>query len=498
MLIKEDIIKKNEYLWEIPKLFRADMRVPARIYADEKLLQKVFEDKSLEQLVNVATLPGILNYALAMPDIHEGYGFPIGGVAAMDLENGVISPGGVGYDINCGVRVLRSEVTFGEIQARLADLMNQIMRDVPSGVGQGGGVKLNPESMKNVLERGVKYVVEKGYGESEDIAHCEEEGAMAGADASAVSEKAKSRGRDQLGTLGAGNHFLEVQKVDEIFDEKVAQVFGLKKNLVTVMIHCGSRGLGHQVATDYVSLMHRALPKYKIKLPDPELACAPFGSSEGRQYFAAMAASANFAWANRQLIMHLVRGAWHKVLGQQDGPLKLIYDVAHNVAKVESQINADSNADKRGLNISVNQRNDQRESALLVHRKGATRAFPPQNKEIPEEYCQVGQPVLIPGTMGTASYILVGTPTAKETFFSVCHGAGRTMSRHAALRVRSGQAVKKELEEKGIVVRSLSLRGLAEEMPLAYKDIDNVVNVVEKAGLAKKVARLKPLGVIKG
>ncbi len=452
------------------------MRVPARIYANEKLLEKVFDDKSLEQLINVATLPGIINYAFAMPDMHEGYGFPIGGVAGFDTKEGIISPGGVGYDINCGVRVLRSDLNVKEVQPYIVSLMNQIQRDVPSGVGQGGGVKLNEESMKNVLEQGVKYIVEKGYGEKEDIEYCEEKGAMIGAEAFAVSEKAKYRGRDQLGTLGAGNHFLEVQRVDEIFDEKIAEIFGLKKDLVTIMIHCGSRGLGHQVATDYVSLIHKNLDKYKIKLPDSELACAPFGSQEGQKYFAAMAASANFAWTNRQLIMHLIRGAWQRVLGQQGGQLKLIYDVAHNIAKIEEH-------------------DGQR---LVVHRKGATRAFPPGSKDFPEKYREVGQPVLIPGTMGTASYVLAGTQNAAETFFSVCHGAGRVMSRHAALRVVRGEELRKKLESEGVVIRSLSSKGLAEEAPIAYKDIHNVVEVVEKAGLAKKVARLKPLGVIKG
>ncbi len=453
------------------------MRVPARIYADEKVLQKVFEDRSLEQLINVATLPGIVNFAMAMPDVHEGYGFPIGGVAAMDLADGVISPGGVGYDINCGVRVLRSDLTVREIQPHLVNLMNQIQRDVPSGVGRGGGVKLTAESMKSVLEEGVNYMVEKGYGEVENIEHCEEEGAMAGADAAAVSEKAKARGRDQLGTLGSGNHFLEVQKVEEVFDEGIAKVFGLFKDQVTVMIHSGSRGLGHQVCTDYVSLLHRSLEKYKISLSDPELACVPFDSSEGQRYFAAMAASANFAWANRQLIMHLVKGAWQRVLGPSTrSGLKLIYDVAHNIAKIEMH-------------------NGQK---LIVHRKGATRAFGPDSQDIPEVYREVGQPVLIPGTMGTASYILVGAAKAAETFFSVCHGAGRLLSRRAALRAIQGSELKQKLESEGIVVRTFSLKGLAEEAPIAYKDIDNVVEVVQKAGLAKKVARLRPLGVVKG
>jgi tRNA-splicing ligase RtcB len=473
---KKDLVKINDYLWEIPKNFRADMRVPARVYADEQLLGKTFEDRSLEQLVNVATLPGIVSWSLAMSDIHEGYGFPIGGVAAMDTEDGVISPGGVGYDINCGVRVLSSDLESKEVEPYLEQLMNQIQRDVPSGVGRGGSVKLSPESMKNVLEKGVKWVVEKGYGEKEDIEHCEEEGAMVGADAAAVSERAKARGRDQLGTLGSGNHFLEVQRVEEIFDEEVAKVFGLFKDQVTIMIHSGSRGLGHQVCTDYVRVMHNALSKYQIKLPDSELACAPFNSPEGQQYFGAMTASANYAWTNRQLIMYLIRKAWQRVLGDKSGQLKLIYDVAHNIAKKEVH-------------------NGQQ---LCVHRKGATRAFPAGREEVPTAYRQIGQPVLIPGTMGTASYILVGTEKAVETFFSVCHGSGRVLSRHAAIRQIQGAELRRQLAEKGIVVRCLSNRGLAEEAPLAYKDIHNVVDVVVKAGLAKLVARLKPMGVVKG
>lgn len=476
MITEDDLIKISNYLWEIPKDFRADMCVPARIYADQNLLEKVFKDKSLEQLINVATLPGIVNFAMAMPDMHEGYGFPIGGVAGFDLEKGIISPGGVGYDINCGVRVLRSAISADDLAPHLEKLMNQIQRDVPSGVGRGGGVKLNPESMKAVLEQGVKYVVAKGYGEADDVEYCEEQGAMFGAQASAVSDKAKSRGRDQLGTLGSGNHFLEVQKVDEIFDEAAAKILGLFKNQATVMIHSGSRGLGHQVCTDYVSILHRQLPKYDLRLADPELACAPFDSPEGQQYFGAMAASANFAWANRQLIMHLVREAWQRILGQPGGKLELIYDVAHNIAKVEEHGG----------------------QKLCVHRKGATRAFGPGQAGLPAEYQPIGQPVLIPGTMGTASYILVGTAKAAETFFSVCHGAGRTMSRHAAIRAVEGGALRQELEAAGIVVRCLSTKDLAEEAPMAYKDIHNVVDVVVKAGLAKPVARLKPLGVVKG
>lgn len=476
MVTKKDLVKIHDYLWEIPKKFRADMRVPAQIYLDEKMISEAFRDKTLEQLVNATTYPGIERYALAMPDAHEGYGVPIGFVGGIRTSDGVISPGAIGYDINCGVRVLASDLKHEETKPHLVNLMNQIQRDVPSGVGRGGGVKLSPEAMRNVLEKGVKWVVEKGYGEKEDIEHCEESGAMAGADASVVSEKAKDRGRDQLGTLGSGNHFCEIQKVEEIFDEKVAKVFGLFKDQITLMIHSGSRGLGHQVCTDYVSIMHRALDKYRIKLPDPELACTPFNSSEGQRYFGAMAGSANFAWANRQMIMYLVRKVWQKILGERGGELKLIYDVAHNIAKIEEH-------------------NGQK---LCVHRKGATRAFAAGHKEVPTSYRQLGQPVLIPGTMGTASYILIGTEKAAETFFSVCHGSGRVMSRHAAIRQIHGGDLRRQLEEQGIVVRCLSSRGLAEEAPLAYKDIHNVVDVVVKAGLAKLVARLKPLGVLKG
>jgi tRNA-splicing ligase RtcB len=476
MISRNELVKITDCLWEIPKSWRGDMHVPARIYADEKLLDKVFTDKSLEQLVNVATLPGVQKYALAMPDMHEGYGFPIGGVAAMDPEQGVISPGGVGYDINCGVRVLRSDLRIGDLGKNLSDLMDQLQRGIPSGLGRGGAMRLDNNSLKEVLEKGVKYVVGKGYGEKEDMENCEEEGSMREAQAAAVSDKAKQRGRDQLGTLGSGNHFLEVQKVDEIFDEATAQVFGLFKDQITVMIHSGSRGLGHQVCSDFVSVLRRALGKYKIQLKDLELACAPINSSEGQQYFAAMAAAANFAWANRQIMTHLVRQIWHKALGRLGGELKLIYDVAHNIAKMENQ----------------------RGKVFCIHRKGATRAFASGMAGLPEKYKEVGQPVLLPGTMGTASYLFLGQEKAAETFYSVAHGAGRLLSRHAALRVRSGQAVRDELEQKGIAVRTYSVKDLAEEAPLAYKDIDNVAWVMERAGLAKKVARLKPLGVLKG
>jgi tRNA-splicing ligase RtcB len=484
-MMDKTIFKKiNNQLWEIPREFRSDMRVPARIYASEKMLEQILEDRSLEQLVNVATLPGILKYALAMPDIHEGYGFPIGGVAAMDLKRGVISPGGVGYDINCGVRLLTSSFLQSDLSSCMVDLANQIARDVPSGVGRGGRMVLDEKDMDAVLLGGVKRMVAQGYGVKEDLEKSEEGGCLSNADASLVSNRAKDRGRDQLGTLGSGNHFLEIQRVEKIFLPEVAKVFGLYENQITVMIHTGSRGLGHQVCTDYVRLMNEKLPSWNIKLPDRELASAPLDSEEGQRYFKAMAAAANFAWANRQMITNLVRRAWervlsHKISGKYN--LDLVYDVAHNIAKFEEH-------EIDGKKVKV-----------CMHRKGATRAFGPGRAELPKVYRDIGQPVLIPGSMGTASYVLVGTDAAMtESFGSTCHGAGRRMSRAESRRRVSGQTLKKELEAQGIIVRCASLSGLTEEAPLAYKDIDEVVDVVDRAGLAKKVARLRPLAVVKG
>lgn len=484
MFDKANFKKISNQLWEIPQSFRSDMRVPARIYASEKMLEEILEDRSLEQLVNIATLPGILKYALAMPDIHEGYGFPIGGVAAMDAKRGVISPGGVGYDINCGVRLLTSSFLHSELAPYLVDLANQIARDVPSGVGRGGRMVLNEKDLDAVLQGGVKRMVAQGYGVKEDLEKSEEGGCLANADASLVSDHAKQRGRDQLGTLGSGNHFLEIQRVEKIFLPEVAEIFGLRENQITVMIHTGSRGLGHQVCTDYVRLMNEKLPSWNIKLPDRELASAPLDSDEGQRYFKAMAAAANFAWANRQMITDLVRRAWERVLSHKTSGkynLDLVYDVAHNIAKFEEH-------EIDGEKIKV-----------CLHRKGATRAFGPGREELPKIYRAVGQPVLIPGSMGTASYVLVGTEKAMaESFGSTCHGAGRRMSRAESRRRVSGQMLKKELEAQGIIIRCASLSGLTEEAPLAYKDIDEVVDVVDRAGLAKKVARLRPLAVIKG
>jgi tRNA-splicing ligase RtcB len=478
MISKKDLIKINDYLWEISKSFRNDMKVPARIYLSEKMLEQAFRDQSIPQLINTATLPGIVKYSLAMPDAHEGYGLPIGGVVATQLPEGVISPGGIGFDQNCGCRLLLSDYLEKDIKSHLEKLASEIQKGVPSGLGKGRGIKLSLEQINRILEGGAKYLVEKGYGEKEDAENCESGGQIEQADASCVSERAKQRGRDQVGTLGSGNHFMELQKVDEIFNQEAAKAFGLFKDQVVVFIHTGSRGLGHQNCTDYLRIMVRAMLKYKIKLPDRELACVPFNSSEGQRFFKAMSGAANYAWANRQMITYFIRKAWQSVLGK--GELRLLYDVAHNIAKIEKH--------------KVNGK----EVDACVHRKGATRAFPPNHLEIPEKYRSVGQPVLIPGSMGTASYVLVGIKEGEDSFFSTAHGAGRAMSRRAATRKISGQEVINQLKQKGIIVKCHSFRGIAEEAPLAYKDIDSVVEVVHRAGLSKKVARLVPLAVIKG
>ena len=480
MITKQNFKKISDWLWEIPKSFRPDMRVPARAYVSEKMLEESFKDKSLEQLVNVATLPGIQRYALAMPDMHEGYASCIGGVAAISTFNGVISPGVCGYDINCGMKLLKSDYSEKEIKPYLDKLATEIQKEVPSGLGKGRQIKLSIGEINKILEGGAQRLVEQGYGEKEDFENCEAGGKLEWADASVVSDYAKNRGRDQVGTLGSGNHFLEIQKVQELFDEKVAEAFGLFKDQIVIMIHCGSRGLGHQVCTDYLRTMIPAMQRYGIKVPDREFACVPFNSPEGQRYFAAMASAANYAWANRQMIAHFVRKAWKSVLGEKASPLVALYDVAHNIIKKEKYL--------------INGK----ETEVAVHRKGATRAFPPGHSEIPKKYQLVGQPVLIPGSMGTASYVLVGTKEGEEAFFSTCHGSGRTMSRHEAMRRVSGQEVVRNLESKGIVVKCWSLRGIAEEAPMAYKNIEDVVEVVHQAGLSKKVAKLVPLAVIKG
>lgn len=480
-ITRDNLVKVHKTLFEIPASFNASMRVPARVFTSEAMLEEVLSDRSLWQLTNVATLAGIQKAALAMPDIHEGYGFPIGGVAAMALDQGgVISPGGIGYDINCGVRLLSLNYTTQDIQPFLNKLAHRFFEDVPSGVGRGGLLKLKDSELNKILGKGAPYMLKLGFGEQQDIDYCEENGALLQADPDLVSDKARNRGRDQLGTLGSGNHFLEIQKVEKIYDAPIAQVFGLELGMVTIMIHCGSRGLGHQTCSDYVSDFLPRLESWKIVLPDPELACAPFHSPEGQNYFKAMCAAANFAWANRHLIGHKVRLACTDILGSSVR-VRTIYDISHNIGKKEKHI--------------INEKDRE----LIVHRKGATRAFSAGNPAIISPYRAVGHPVLIPGTMGTASYVLVGTPEGMtEAFGSSCHGAGRRMSRARAKKSVRGSHLRKELEEKGIVIVSDSDPGLAEEAPLAYKDVDEVVHVTEEAGLARPVARLVPLAVVKG
>ncbi len=479
----EDVLKKvTEYKWELPTSYKKGMRVPAYFYLNRRLIS-LLEKGAVEQAANVATMPGIQMASLVMPDVHVGYGFPIGGVAGFDAENGVVSPGGVGFDINCGVRLLRTNLKVNEVKPRIKNLIDELFVAVPSGVGSEGRIKATDRDLDEIFVEGVKWAIEKGYGYEEDAKRCEENGALSGAKPEVVSRKARDRGRGQLGTLGSGNHFLEVQYVDKIFDQEAAKAFGLEEGMVTVMIHTGSRGLGHQVCTDFLTVLDRAVAKYKIRLPDRQLACAPIKSKEGEDYFGGMASSANFAWTNRQIITHWVRETMRKVFGMGEDELgmDLVYDVAHNIAKFEKHT---VNGEK---------------FEVVVHRKGATRAFGPGSKEIPQIYRDAGQPVIIPGSMGTPSYVLVGTEKAmKETFGSTCHGSGRVMSRSAAKRKLRGDRVKADLMKEGIYVRATHGALLAEEAPQAYKSSDEVVNVVERAGISKIVARLRPLGVAKG
>lgn len=477
---KTDIKKINDFTWKVPKTFRSDMRVPAFVYATESMLDEILRDRSLVQLVNVTTLPGIQRAAFAMPDAHEGYGFPIGGVAATSYPDGVISPGGIGYDINCGVRLLRSELNIEELKPHVEKLAKQLYDEIPSGVGHAGSIKLEREKLDEVLRGGANSVVKEGYGEKMDTSGVESYGVLENADPGVVSNTAKKRGHDQLGAIGAGNHFVEVDRVDEIFDEAVAEEFGLRIDEIVILIHTGSRGLGHQVATDHIRIMNQAMARYNITVPDRELACAPLSSTEGRNYFNAMACAANFAWANRQMITHGIRKVWKNIFGDRGGNLSVLYDVAHNIAKIE----------KHFING--------KKQRLILHRKGATRAFPPYHPELTGEYQKSGQPVIIPGSMGTASYVLVGSELGREAFYSTCHGSGRRMSRHQAKKEIQGKQLLADLEEKGIYVEAGSVADLAEEAPLAYKDIHDVVNVVDKVGLAKKVAKLRPVIVIKG
>ena len=476
--------KIDDYRWQIPKSYKSGMRVPGLIYADADMVKQIREEQGPEQVANVAFLPGIVNHSLAMPDIHWGYGFPIGGVAAMRVDDGVVSPGGVGFDINCGVRLLRTNLMKEDVAPKIKSLMDALYNSVPSGVGSKGRIRLKGGDINEVLRKGSRWAVEHGYGRPDDLDSTEENGEMAGADPSKVSGRAKERGAPQLGTLGSGNHFLEVALVDKINEPDIARAMGIDEiDQVMLYVHCGSRGLGHQVADDYVKEMVQAMARYGITLPDRQLACSPVDSPEGQSYLAAMRGAANYAWANRQCIAHWVREAFCRVLGikEADAGLELIYDVAHNIAKIEEhQVNG-------------------QKLKLCVHRKGATRAFPAGHPDVPAKYAQIGQPVLIPGDMGRTSYVLVGTEQAmKETFGSTCHGAGRLQSRSAAKRHLSGRQVLESLESRGITVRAGSLAGLAEEASEAYKDVSSVVGVAHNAGISKIVARTRPIGVIKG
>ncbi|HPL64009.1 MAG TPA: RtcB family protein [Syntrophales bacterium] len=473
----------DAYRWKVP--MHGGMRVPGIIYASEKMLREMGKDESLRQVANVAHLPGIVRCSLAMPDMHWGYGFPIGGVAAFDPAEGVISPGGVGYDINCGCRLLATGLAAEEIKPRLHDLISALYRDIPSGVGSTGPIRLRTQEEKKVLREGAAWAVRNGYGSAEDLEASEDGGRMEGADPDKVSDRALERGRDQLGTLGSGNHFLEIETVEEIFDGATAQALGLWKGQAAVMIHSGSRGLGHQVCDDFIAKMVRLDQKMGLNLPDRQLACAYISSREGEDYYAAMCCAANYAWANRQMLMHWTRECFEKTLRKSPRELgmKLIYDVCHNIAKFEK--------------IPLGE--EGREKDLCVHRKGATRAFPPGHPALPERFRRTGQPVLIPGDMGTGSYVLAGTSKAlAETFGSTCHGAGRLMSRAQAVKSSRGRQIRKEMEERGVLVMSTGKATLQEEIPEAYKDIDEVVNIVHGAGISKKVARLRPLACLKG
>ena len=474
----------DEYRWRIPQSYDPGMRVPGLVFASEKLLRDIQNDQSLQQVANVAHLPGIVKASLAMPDIHWGYGFPIGGVAAVDPDaGGTISPGGIGFDVNCGIRLLASDLTVDEVRPKLRTLVATLFNTIPCGVGMSGDIRFTERDAPRVMAQGSRWAVAHGYGEPEDLAHTESQGCLEDADPEMVSARAIERGRSKLGTLGSGNHFLEVQSVETVFDEPVASALGLAVGQVTVMIHSGSRGFGYQICDDYLDVMERAMQRYGISVPDRQLACAPVTSDEGRRYLGAMRCAANFAWANRQCLMHLARQAFEQVFekSQEALGLRLIYDVAHNIAKFE----------RYRVNGS--------ERTLCVHRKGATRAFPPGHPEIPAEYRAIGQPVIIPGDMGRYSYLLVGAAAAmEESFGTVCHGAGRVMSRGEAVRRAAGRSIEQELERQGIIVMSRGRKGVAEEQPLAYKDVNDVVDVVHGAGLARRVARMRPMGVIKG
>ncbi len=475
--------KIDDYRWCIPKSYMPGMRVPGVIYADKNLLESIERDRAPQQVANAAHFPGIVKYSLAMPDIHWGYGLPIGGVVATDIEDGgVITPGGVGYDINCGVRLVKTNLTEKEIKPRIKDLVTALYNHVPAGLGSEGKIRVDVNEERKILTNGAKWAVSKGFGTKEDLECTEENGQMQGADPSKVSDRAYQRGKKQSGTLGSGNHFIEIQLVDEIYDEKCAEIFNIEKGQITIMIHSGSRGFGHQICDEYSKGMIGVLSKYGISVPDRQLACAPVRSPEGQAYIGAMKCAANYAWNNRQCLMHLVREVFEKFFNRssKDLGMDLIYDVAHNIAKFEK------------YNI------DEKEKLLCVHRKGATRAFPPGHPDLPSKYKEIGQPVIIPGDMGRHSFLLVGTQKAEETFFSTCHGAGRLMSRKAAISACRGRSISGELAEKGISVMAAGRGTLAEEAPEAYKNVTEVVHVVHEAGISKRVARMRPLCVLKG
>ncbi|WMW24272.1 RtcB family protein [Methanolobus sediminis] len=480
--ILDILTKVNDNTWEVPGNYKPGMNVPGRIFVSKPLLE-ILEPETIDQVANVASLPGIQKYSMAMPDAHLGYGFSIGGVAAFDKDEGVISPGGVGFDINCGVRLIRSNLMEDDVRPRLAELLDSLFEAIPSGVGSKSRMRLTDEELDDVFIHGVNWAVKNGYGMKGDLSHCESNGMMPGADPSKVSIKARKRGRPQIGTLGSGNHFLEVQYVDKVYDEEAAKAFGLKEGQITFMIHCGSRGAGHQICTDHLQKLTQASKKYKIPLPDKQLACAPASSEEAQDYFKAMICAANYAWVNRQMIMHWAREVFDEFFKAQHGDLglDLVYDVAHNVAKLEKHMI------------------DGEEKEVYVHRKGATRAFPAGHPEIPEDYKDIGQPVIIPGSMGTASYVLKGCPAAMElTFGSACHGAGRVMSRSSAKKELRGEEIQNELKSQGIIVRATQPSLIAEEAPEVYKSSSDVVDVVHNLGIATKVARVLPMGVVKG
>lgn len=480
----KDFIKISDYEWEIPTAFRKDMQVPVRIFATRELLIEVLDDKSLEQAINVTTLPGLVGRVLVMPDVHQGYGFPIGGVAATEYPNGVVSPGGIGYDINCGVRLLASGIAYEAALPYMDTLATLLNQYCPSGVGSEGVVQVSGSELDKVLREGARWALKKGYATEMDLQRTEEFGMVEGADPAKVSERAKQRGREQIGSLGAGNHFIEVDVVEQIFDPQAAATMGLQEGCLAVQIHCGSRGLGHQVCTDYVQSFQSAVRRYGIQLPDRELVCAPMSSPEGQDYLKAMRAAANFAFANRQLLAHSARRAFEETFAphfKRGWQLIQVYDIAHNMGKIETHVI------------------DGRPVKVCVHRKGATRAFGPGSPGLPPEYQAIGQPVLIPGSMGTASWVLLGTEKSMaHSFGSTCHGAGRVMSRAKAKREIRGEELRRRLEEQGIKVRAGSMPGLAEEAPQAYKNVDLVVETVSQAGIARKVARLRPVAVIKG